>query len=220
MFRKVPRTLGLSRLHFLTQDDEHVSHASMAEAACRGGVGLVQLRAKQLDLPEWIETALEVKSVCDKFGAVLIVNDSPEVAKAVGAYGVHLGKKDMPLAEAREILGPDYIIGGTANTAADVLALIESEADYIGVGPFRFTTTKEELSPLLGLPGIRHLVRVAEAARPSCPLIAIGGIQQGDLESLMETGVYGFAISGAITKAPSMQDSAAGFVRILQENAL
>ena len=132
------------------------------------------------------------------FGATLTIKDHPVIAKAVGAHGVHVGLQDMPIAEARAIAGPQAIIGGTANTPEDALAHAAAGADYVGYGPFRFTSTKEKLSPVLGLAGYNRLM----AARPNVPIIAIGGILLTAIPALLDTGVYGIAVSGLITHAP------------------
>ena len=211
---------GLSRLHFITYDDASISHMQMAEQACRGGVELVQLRTKGKDFPAWVAEGQLVKAVCDRYGARLIVNDSAAVAKAVGAFGVHLGKLDMPIQKAREILGDGFVIGGTANTTEDLLGLIKEGVDYIGVGPFRFTTTKEQLSPVLGLDGIEKLLAAAASVQSRIPMIAVGGIEQEDIAALLRTGIHGIAVSGAIGRATAIENSAQRFVQSLQGNML
>ena len=124
-----------------------------------------------------------------------------DLAKAIGADGVHLGHEDMPVTEARERLGEEFLIGGTANTFDDVVALCRAGVDYIGCGPFRFTTTKERLAPVLGLAGYAALMaRMAEAGLRT-PVVAIGGITRADVPALMETGVQGIAVSGAVLRA-------------------
>ena len=125
---------------------------------------------------------------------------APKIEK-IHADGVHLGKKDMPVAEARKMLGKDFIIGGTANTFEDVKMHYEAGADYIGCGPFRFTTTKKNLSPILGLEGYRSIVSQMKEAGIHLPIVAIGGITFEDIPSIMATGVTGIALSGTILRA-------------------
>ncbi|MNE76174.1 Thiamine-phosphate synthase [compost metagenome] len=124
-----------------------------------------------------------------------------EIAKEIDADGVHLGLTDTSVAEARKILGPTKIIGGTANTLDDVLQRIEEKCDYVGLGPFRFTTTKEKLSPILGLEGYKQIVSELTGRQVSIPIYAIGGIELIDLEDLKHTGVYGVAVSGIVSKS-------------------
>ena len=123
------------------------------------------------------------------------------ILRKLKADGVHLGKNDMPIAEARKILGRDFLIGGTANTFDDVRAHYEAGADYIGCGPFRFTTTKEKLSPILGLEGYRSIVQQMKAEGIHLPIVAIGGITLDDIPDILQTGVTGIALSGTILRA-------------------
>ena len=114
---------------------------------------------------------------------------------------MHLGKHDMPVAEARRLLGNGFIIGGTANTFDDVKMHYEAGADYIGCGPFRFTTTKKNLSPILGLEGYRRIVSQMKEAGINLPIVAIGGITREDIPAILQTGVTGVALSGTILRA-------------------
>ncbi|MGI4736676.1 MAG: thiamine phosphate synthase [Janthinobacterium lividum] len=184
--------MKISNLHYIT------TNAQAAELACRGGVRWVQLRVKNLPAAEWRQRARDVQAVCHHHGATFIINDNPALVLEIGADGVHLGKQDMPPAEARALLGSDFIIGGTANTFADVEGLVAAGVDYIGLGPFRFTTTKEKLSPILGLAGYADVLGQCRAAGFSTPLVGIGGVGLADVAPLLATGLHGVAVSGAI----------------------
>jgi thiamine-phosphate pyrophosphorylase len=181
----------MERLLYISQ----APHLENIRAACEAGCRWIQLRNKT---ESQVELALEAKKICDEFGAKLSINDKPAVAAQVNAYGVHVGKLDVPVTEARSIVGAQSCLGGTANTLDDVLAHIRDGVDYVGVGPFRFTTTKENLSPILGLEGYRQLMSVIGN---KVPVIAIGGILLEDIPALIETGVHGVAVSGLITNA-------------------
>lgn len=185
--------MQISRLQFITDN------AQAAELACRGGVRWVQLRAKNLPAAAWRQLALDVQAVCRHHGAALIINDNPALALEIGAAGVHLGQQDMPPAEARALLGPDFIIGGTANTFADIEKLVATGVDYIGLGPFRFTATKEKLSPILGLSGYTELLAQCRAAGITTPVVGIGGVVLADVAALLATGLHGVAVAGAIS---------------------
>ncbi|WP_126249262.1 thiamine phosphate synthase [Chitinophaga rhizosphaerae] len=187
--------MKLERLLYISQQTATASHADNILAACEAGCRWIQLRVKSGDASA---AAFQAMDICRQYGAMLTINDHPDIAKTVGAHGVHVGLQDMPVAEARAIAGPQAIIGGTANTPEDVLAHAAAGADYVGYGPFRFTTTKEKLSPVLGLAGYNRLM----ATRPNVPIIAIGGILLADIPALLDTGVYGIAVSGLITHAP------------------
>lgn len=191
-----------NKLHYITQAGKQgETHAAMARRACEAGVRWVQLRIKDRPTEHIQEQAAETLAVCREFGATFIVNDHVEVACAVGADGVHLGKTDMDVTEARKLLGSEKIIGGTANTLEDVKALANKGVDYVGLGPFRFTTTKQNLSPVLGVEGYRRTLQACRALRITIPIIAIGGIQAEDVALLLKTGIYGIAMASAINDA-------------------
>lgn len=188
-------------LQFITHFTERHTYLDSARIALEGGCRWVQLRMKDADEGLFVATAREVRALCDRFGATFIIDDHAELVGATGADGVHLGKNDMPVAEARRMLGPDIVIGGTANTFDDVKALAEAGADYIGCGPFRFTTTKQRLSPVLGLEGHRDIVQRMRESGIGLPIVAIGGITFDDIGPIMRTGVTGIALSGSVLRA-------------------
>ncbi|CAG4994288.1 Thiamine-phosphate synthase [Dyadobacter sp. CECT 9275] len=148
-----------------------------------------------------LEKASLAKNLCDSYGAKLIINDYPEVARDTGAFGVHLGLEDLPIQTARQ-MGGNMIIGGTANTLQDVLQRVQEGADYVGLGPYRFTNTKQNLSPVLGADGYRAILETIHQMNISIPVIAIGGITDEDITGLLSAGVHGVAMSAAITHSP------------------
>lgn len=188
-------------IQFITHQNERYGNLEGAQMALEAGCKWVQLRMKQATDDEIRRVAAQLLPLCRVHEAVCIIDDHVRLAKALGADGVHLGKTDMPVAEARQILGHEFIIGGTANTFDDILALHQAGADYIGCGPFRFTTTKERLAPTLGLDGYRRLMAQMRQAAISLPVVAIGGITRADIPDLMDTGVQGIAVSGAVLRA-------------------
>ncbi|MBJ6145799.1 thiamine phosphate synthase [Hymenobacter sp. BT559] len=204
--------MKISNLHYITT----TAHA--AELACLGGVCWVQLRVKNLPAAVWQQRALDVQAVCRHHGATLIINDNPALALALGADGVHLGKQDMNPAKARALLGPGFIIGGTANTFADIEGLVAAGVDYIGLGPFRFTATKEKLSPILGLVGYTEIMVQCRAAGFTTPIVGIGGVELADIPALRAAGLHGVAVSGAIGSAADPTDAARLFVTELAKS--
>ena len=130
---------------------------------------------KDVTCDEIRPVAVEVLKYCRKAGAVFIIDDHVELAKEVGADGVHLGKNDMPVRQARDILGNNAIIGGTANNFEDVRKLYDDGVNYIGCGPFRFTETKRGLSPILGCSGISNIIDSMRNEHLNLPIVAIGG---------------------------------------------
>ena len=188
-------------VQFITHYTEKYSYLDSVRIALEGGCRWIQLRMKEASIKEILPIAQKTMNLCRKYDATFIIDDCVELAKQIGADGVHLGKNDMPIAEARKILGKDFIIGGTANTFEDVQMLHQAGADYIGCGPFRFTTTKKNLSPIIGLKGYQQIISQMKENNMSLPLVAIGGITKEDLPSLMQTGISGVALSGSILRA-------------------
>lgn len=188
-------------LQFITHFTEKYSYYDSARMALEGGCRWIQLRMKDASPEEVEQEALRVQALCRTYHAIFIIDDHVELVKKLHADGVHLGKHDMPVAEARRLLGNGFIIGGTANTFDDVKMHYEAGADYIGCGPFRFTTTKKNLSPILGLEGYRRIVSQMKEAGINLPIVAIGGITREDIPAILQTGVTGVALSGTILRA-------------------
>ena len=188
-------------IQFITHCNTRYGYTDGARMALEGGCRWIQLRMKDAPDDEFIGVARDVRRLCDEYGAKFIIDDRVHLAAAIGADGVHLGRSDMPIDEARRTLGAHYIIGGTANTFDDIQRIASQGADYIGCGPYRFTTTKKNLSPVLGLDGYRLLTRQMREAGIHLPIVAIGGITADDIADIMHTGVTGIAVSGAILNA-------------------
>jgi thiamine-phosphate pyrophosphorylase len=193
--------MALNRLYFITMDGAPIGHLQQVDEACRAGIRWIQLRMKQVSDAVFRETALAAKAICDARGCVLIINDRVEVAAAIDAHGVHLGLEDMPVSEARRRLGEGKIIGGTANTLEDIRGHYAGGADYIGLGPYRYTTTKKNLSPILGMEGYRRIMSRLKEEGVILPVIGIGGIGVKDVFPLLEAGLYGVAFSGMLVEA-------------------
>lgn len=190
-------------LQFITAPSEQYSVEQQVEMAINGGCRWIQLRMKEASDAEVAAVAQNVIPMCRDNGAILVIDDRVDVVMETKVSGVHLGRNDMEPAQAREFLGPHAIIGCTANTAEDILALAHLDIDYIGLGPYRFTTTKANLSPVIGLEGYREIVSRVRAAGVELPIVAIGGIEADDVEPLLQAGVNGIAMSGAILRAPN-----------------
>lgn len=189
------------KLQYISQGNTSNEHLKNIQEALDAGCLWIQLRMKNFNEEEIESTANKVKLLCDKHNALFIMNDNVAIAKKCNADGAHLGLSDMSVKEARELLGDDKIIGGTANTIEDVLQRINETCNYIGLGPFRFTSTKDKLSPILGLEGYKNIISQLNETQQQTPIYAIGGVLADDIESIINTGVYGVAASGIITKA-------------------
>jgi len=186
-------------IQYISQAPRTGTHLDAIEQVLKAGGKWIQLRIKNRPETEILPFAKAAQALCENYGAKLIINDYPHLAKAVGSYGVHLGLQDMPILEARKIINTGQIIGGTANTFEHIQQRVAEGADYIGLGPFRFTRTKENLSPIVGLEGYYKLMEKVRQAGIKTPIVAIGGIEAADIPAILETGIYGIAISAALT---------------------
>lgn len=202
-------------LQYISHFTPRISYAEGIRMTLEGGCRWIQLRMKDAPAEEIIACAEEVLPLCRRHGAKFLLDDHVELVRQLGADGVHLGKNDMPVDEARKILGPDIIIGGTANTIEDIIRLHKQGADYIGCGPFRFTTTKKNLSPILGLDGYKSIVLKMKELGIDLPIVAIGGITVEDIPAVMGTGVSGIALSGAILGAPDPVEMTARIIETI-----
>lgn len=202
-------------LQFISHINDKYSYIDGIRMALNGGCRWIQLRVKNMTDDEVLPIAKEAVILCRAAGAVIIIDDRVELVKELDADGVHLGKNDMPVSQARKVLGDKFIIGGTANTYYDVRRLYEEGADYIGCGPLRFTTTKEKLAPVLGYDGYKNIISKMKYDGINIPLIAIGGITIEDIPTLTECGVSGIAISGSILNADNPIKSTEAFMNVI-----
>ena len=186
-------------LYYISQGKTLTDHVLNCKKACDYGIKMIQLRLKKESEENFLKAAIEIKAYCDLKNATLIINDNVVIAKKVES-GLHLGKKDMLPSKARDVLGNNSLIGGTANTLEDVLFLLDEKVDYIGLGPYRFTTTKENLSPILGLNGYKKILSELHKLALSIPIYAIGGIIKDDIDPLLKIGVSGIAFSGLLNE--------------------
>lgn len=203
-------------IQFITHFNSRYGYVEGARLALEGGCRWIQLRMKDAEEAEFLSAAKQIAAMCKEYGATFLLDDHVEWVEQTGADGVHLGKNDMPVDEARKILGADRIVGGTANTFEDVERLWRQGANYIGCGPYRFTTTKKNLSPVLGLEGYRRIIGLMNEHGINLPVVAIGGILQPDIKDVMATGVSGIAVSGAVLNAENPAEEMKRFVDSLQ----
>ena len=205
-----------TNLQFITHYTEKYSYIDSARIALEGSCRWIQLRMKDADASTLEETALIVQKMCKDYGATFIIDDHVLLTKKIKADGVHLGKNDMPIAEARRLLGDSFIIGGTVNSLDDVRATLQSATpDYFGCGPFRFTSTKKNLAPILGHEGYRNIIREMKEGGIRIPLVAIGGIRKEDIPELMADGVHGIALSSSILRAENPVEEIKGIIETL-----
>lgn len=173
------------------------------EEALAGGATLIQLREKELDREHFLEEARELKALCRRYGATFVINDSVDIAAAVDADGVHVGQSDMEAGDVRSRLGPDKIIGVSAQTVEQALLAERSGADYLGVGAVFHTGTKRDATDV-SYETLREICRAVKI-----PVVAIGGINRGNVEQLAGSGICGVAVVSAIFAQQDIRAAAA-----------
>ncbi len=204
--------LQLIDLQFITQGD----HLKTAKAALEGGCRWIQLRIKDNNLPELESIARKLLDLCNTYKAILIIDDNVDLCNKINAHGVHLGKTDMHPTKARKLLKNNQIIGVTCNSFEDIQA-IHQHADYIGLGPFRFTTTKKNLSPIIGLEGYQNIIQKCHENSINTPIVAIGGITLNDIPALFQTGINSIAVSGTIAKAQDPIKATQNIINVINQ---
>jgi thiamine-phosphate pyrophosphorylase len=197
--------LASARLYLVCPETRDLAGRNLPDltrAAVAGGVEVVQLREKHLPDDEFVSVASAMRALCERIGALLIVNDRPQVALEAGADGVHVGQEDMPVADARELVGPDLLIGLSTHARGEIDRADAADADYIAVGPVHETPTKPR-RPAVGL----ELVRYA-AARAVKPFFAIGGLDARNLDAVLDAGARRVVVLRAVAGAEDPQAAA------------
>ena len=193
-------------LHLVTDRSLSLGRSlvEVVQEAVAGGVTCVQLREKSCSTREFLQEAEQLKKLLQPLGVPLIINDRVDIALAIGADGVHLGQSDMPICHARRLLGPDCLIGISAESLDDALVAEQQGADYIGISPVFRTPTKTDTAPALGLEG---LSRIRE--RVLIPLVGIGGINLANARQVIDAGADGVAVVSAVMAAESPRQAVA-----------
>ncbi|SMC27690.1 thiamine-phosphate diphosphorylase [Desulfacinum hydrothermale DSM 13146] len=186
--------------------------ARVVEAALRGGAGVVQYREKQAGTRTMVREAAALLEMCQAYGASFFVNDRIDVALAVGAHGVHLGQDDMPIAEARRLLGPRRIIGVTVHNAEEIRRAEAEGADVLSIAPVFATATKPDHQTPLGLDGLRRLAALCRG-----PVVAIAGITVERAPDVIRAGVDGVCVVSAVMAAPDPEAATRELRRRVEE---
>ncbi|AZB34486.1 thiamine phosphate synthase [Chryseobacterium bernardetii] len=195
----------MEKLQYISQGNTRQEQEYNIHKALDNGIKWVQIRWKNAPENELINLCETSKQLCSEYQSLCIINDHVQLAKTIDADGVHLGLSDGSIEEARIILGDNKMIGGTANTISDVIQRMNESCDYIGLGPLRFTSTKEKLSPVLGFEGYQKIIDQLRGKSMVIPKIfAIGGVSLDDIQHLQQIGIYGVAVSGQITSQPAI----------------
>lgn len=204
-------------LQYITSTTSKTSVTDQIKSVINGGCRWVQIRMKEASNEEVSNVVKEVKQLCADTGTILILDDRVELAKELELDGVHLGKNDMLPTQAREILGASPIIGVTVNSIDDIKQIRYFDVDYIGMGPFRFTETKKNLSPIVGLSGYKEAMDFIHSEKIELPVVAIGGITINDIDDLINVGVNGIAVCGAIAEADDISVQTKKYLKLLNK---
>lgn len=212
-----PKTnMQLPKLQYISDGKTFDEQYDNILSALDAGIQWIQLRWKNADKGDIFYLAEKIKIKCKEYQCLFVINDYPDIAQQIDADGVHLGLEDMKISEARKILLSHQMIGGTANTLEHVLQRINEQVNYIGLGPLRYTSTKEKLSPVLGFDGYKSIIQ-ALPKTTNTPIYAIGGITEKDVKPLLDTGVYGIAVSSIITYSNNKKHIVQQFNQLLYE---
>lgn len=209
----------IEKLHYISNGNSQEEQLFLIETALDAGVTWLQFRFKNTDTKTRWQTAEQTKKLCETYKSTLIINDHVDLALAIEADGVHLGLKDTSIEEARKLLG-SKIIGGTANTWKNLLQRYDEGCDYIGLGPYRHTNTKEKLDPILGLKGYQDILSKWILLTTPPPLIAIGGIQIADVLPLLQSGIHGIAFSQLLNTSTDKRTTLNQLKTLLNESTL
>ncbi len=220
--------MELPRIQYITHPDEQFDDLSWVHRLHEGGIRWIQLRMKEEDVvrrfPQkhyrafFHETADSLRIITEALGMILTINDAADVAVFSRADGLHVGQEDE---HPEELQLPDgFIVGGTANSLPEILRFDNELPTYFGVGPLRFTTTKEKLKPELGFDGYRKIVEQMKEQGYNQPVFAVGGIVSEDVGPLLEAGVYGIALSGALFHSGHQPETVRTFIKALEKDGI
>jgi thiamine-phosphate pyrophosphorylase len=190
----------IAEIQYITQEHPCLSASDQANMMFKNGIRWVQIRMKNSPKEAIIQEARKALDYAKLYGATVIINDDPELCKEVGAHGVHVGLMDASVQEARRILGNTFLIGATANTLSHIEVHVAQGADYVGLGPYRFTTTKQNLSPILGLDGLKNMAEGIKRLNLTTPVVVVGGITLDDFTDIHQLGLHGVALSTGLLK--------------------
>ncbi|WP_256010727.1 thiamine phosphate synthase [Desertivirga xinjiangensis] len=192
----------ISKFHYLSQDLPGRSHIDQVQLACQSGANWIQYRCLTKNDEDLLNEMLIIASICDDWGATLIVTDHIHLIDKADVQGVHIEDMQADFNAIRASIGPDKTLGASANTFDDIQRIAKSGVvDYIGCGPYSITLTKPNDYPLLGIEGYKTMIGEMMRAGIDIPILAVGGIRLEDIEPLMLTGVFGIAVSSAINLA-------------------
>lgn len=201
----------IEKLHFITHDIEQLSHVQQAQIACEAGAKWIQYRCLTKSDDELLLDIHAIAEICDDWGATLIVTDHVHLDGKADIQGFHIEDMNADFIKLRELLGEAITIGGSANTIEGLIRLAQEGVDYAGFGPFSHTDTKPNDFEHLGVEGYRKAVLQLQQKNIELPVLAVGGVTVDDVDELLQTGVFGIAVSSAINQAEDMRNAYLSF---------
>jgi thiamine-phosphate pyrophosphorylase len=206
----------IEKLQFITHDLNHLSHVEQAGIVCQAGGKWIQYRCLTKNDEELLEDINQIAEICDDWGATLIVTDHIHLNGKADIQGFHIEDMNANFLSIRASLGEAVTIGGSSNTLEGLLRLAKEGVDYAGLGPFAHTDTKPNDFPLLGVAGYEKAMLKLKESEIELPIIAVGGVGVNDVEALMQTGIFGVAVSAAINRAADVEAAYLDFYQQLR----
>ncbi|KIA94581.1 thiamine-phosphate pyrophosphorylase [Pedobacter kyungheensis] len=210
----------IEKLQYITHDIPNLTHIEQVQLACEAGAKWIQYRCLSKDDAALLADINAIAEICDDWGTTLIVTDHIHLNGKADIQGFHIEDMNADFTAIRKQLGNDVTLGGSANTVENLIRLANQGADYAGFGPFATTETKPNHLPLIGVEGYYKAVQELKAANIQLPLLAVGGIKIYDIEALMQTGIYGIAVSGAINFSDDFIEAYQDFYTLVKESAV
>ncbi|RZM24984.1 MAG: thiamine phosphate synthase [Pedobacter sp.] len=201
----------IEKLHFITHDIDHLTHIEQAQAACEAGAKWIQYRCLSKNDDELLKDINVIAEICDDWGATLIVTDHIHLNGRADIQGFHIEDMSADFGPIRKLVGEDITLGGSSNTIENLLRIAQEGADYAGFGPFKETTTKPNNYPHIDLSQYRQAIATLKNQGLDLPILAVGGVKEGDLDDLLGTGIFGIAVSSAINQATDMHEAYRSF---------
>lgn len=206
----------IEQLHYITHDLETLSHVEQARIVCEAGGKWVQYRCLTKNDEELLNDINQIAAICDDWGATLIVTDHVHLKDKADIQGFHIEDMDADFLSIRAALGEAYTLGGSSNTVEGLMRLSRDGVDYAGFGPFAHTDTKPNSFPHLGLQGYAQAMMKLKALELELPVLAVGGVKIEDVDALLETGIFGIAVSSAINQAGDVEAAYLDFYQKLR----
>ncbi|MGN7987601.1 thiamine phosphate synthase [Pedobacter sp. 22226] len=210
----------IEKFQYITHDIPHLSHIEQVQLACEAGAKWIQYRCLSKTDEELLQDINAIAEICDDWGTTLIVTNHVHLNGKADIQGFHIEDMNADFTVLRKLVGNDITLGGSANTLENLIRLASEGADYAGFGPYAVTETKPNDYPLLDLEGYQQVIRELKEKGIDLPVLAVGGVKIYNVEALMQTGVYGIAVSGAVNFADDFIEAYQDFYSLVKESAV